>query len=179
MPLVQISAKSANLQQNLCNKPRGSGEEEIYGFPGFERHWSRFQRKASIGSKIYVINRVVPERRKLLEPNRRILYYWRRPEGFFTRILYYWRRTEGFFTIGADQKDSLLLAPNRRILYSWNRTEGFFTIGAEQKDSLLLEPNRRILYCWRRTEGLLIVGAEQKDSLLLEPNKRILYKDYL
>ena len=133
--------------------------------PGFGRHWSRFQRKASICSKIYVINRVVPERRKLLEPNRRILYYWRRPEGFFTRILYYWRRTEGFFTIGADQKDSLLLAPNRRILYSWNRTE----------DSLLWESNRRILYYWHRTAGFFTIGAEQKDSLLLEPNRRILY----
>ena len=39
----------------------------------------------------------------LLEPNRRILYYW--------------SRTEGFFTIGAEQKDSLLLEQNRRILY--------------------------------------------------------------
>ena len=105
-PLVLISAKNVNLQQNLCNKPRGSGEEEISDFSGFESHWSRFQRKAPICSKTYVINRVVPERRKLLEPNRRILYYWRRPEGFFTRILYYWRRTEGFFTIGAEQKDS-------------------------------------------------------------------------
>ena len=57
----------------------------------------------------------------LLAPNRRILYYW--------------SRTEGFFTIGADQKDSL---------------QGFFIIGAEQKDSLLLAPNRRILYCWRK-----------------------------
>ena len=38
MPLVQISAKSANLQQNLCNKPRGSGEGEIFGFPRFEGH---------------------------------------------------------------------------------------------------------------------------------------------
>ena len=37
-----------------------------------------------------------------------------------SRILYYWRRTEGFFTIGTEQKDSLLLV----------------TIGAEQKDSL-------------------------------------------
>ena len=36
--------------------------------------------------------------------------------------------------MGAEQKDSLLLAPNRRILYCWRRTEGFFTIGAEQKD---------------------------------------------
>ena len=42
------------------------------------------------------------------------------------------------------------------ILYSWNRTEGFFTIGAEQKDSLLVEPNRRILYCWRRAEEFIL-----------------------
>ena len=37
-PLVQISAKSANLQQNLCHKPRGSGEDEISEFSGFEGH---------------------------------------------------------------------------------------------------------------------------------------------
>ena len=47
-------------------------------------------------------------------------------------------RTEGFFTIGAEQKDSLLLEPNKRILY---------------KDSLLLAQNRRILYYWRRRGG--------------------------
>ena len=62
--MVQISAKSANLQQNLCNKPRGSGEGEICGFPRFEGHWLRVQRKASICSKNCVINRVVPEREK-------------------------------------------------------------------------------------------------------------------
>merc|ERR1712039_773715 len=109
----------SDLQQNLCNKPRGSGEEEIFELQ-----------------------------------NRRILYYW--------------RRTEGFLTVGAEQKDSLflepkrkdslLLAPNRRILDCWRRTEGFFTIGAEQTDSL---------------QGVFIIGAVQKDSLLLAPNRRI------
>ena len=29
---------------------------------------------------------------------------------------------------------------------NWVRREGFLTIGSEQKDSLLLDPNRRILY---------------------------------
>ena len=47
-------------------------------------------------------------------------------------------------TVGAEQKDSLFLEPNRRILYYRSRTEGFFTSGAEQKDSLLLAPSRRI-----------------------------------
>ena len=65
--MVQISAKSANLQQNLCNKPRGSGEGEICGFPRFEGHWFRFQRKASICSKTCVINRVVPEKGKFAD----------------------------------------------------------------------------------------------------------------
>ena len=59
--------RRANLQQNLGNKPRGSGGDEIYRFPGFEGHWSRFQRKAPICSKTCVINRVVPERRKSTE----------------------------------------------------------------------------------------------------------------
>ena len=66
-PLIQIAAKSTNSQHNLCNKPRGSGEGEICGFPGFEGHWSRFQRKAPICSKTCVINRVVPERGKFLD----------------------------------------------------------------------------------------------------------------
>ena len=79
----------------------------------------------------------------LLAPNRRILYCW--------------RRTEGFFIIGAEQKDSLLLAPNRRILYYWCRTEGFFIVGAEHKDSLVLAPNRRIFYCRRRKRGFCII----------------------
>ena len=55
-----------------------------------------------------------------------------------TRILYYWSRTEGFFIVGVEQKDSLLLEPNKRIL---------------DKDSLLLAQNRRILYYWRRRGG--------------------------
>ena len=62
--------------------------------------------------------------------------------------------------MGVEQKDSLLLEPNRRILYSWSRTEEFFTIGADQKDSL---------------QGIFTIGVKQKDSLLLEPNRRILY----
>ena len=57
-------SECANWQQNLCNKPYGSGDKEMSEFPGFEGHWSRFQRKASICSKTRVINRVVPERGK-------------------------------------------------------------------------------------------------------------------
>ena len=151
-PLVQISTKSANLQQNLCNKPRGSGGQKDSLLLELNK------RILYYGSRTNGFFTIGAEQKDslLLEPNRRILYYWRRPEGFFTRILYYWRRTEGFFTIGAEQKDSLLLAPNRRILYSWNRTEGFLTIGAAQKDSLLVEPNRRIIYCWRRAEEFIL-----------------------
>ena len=104
----------------------------------------------------------------MLAPNRRILYYWSRTNGFFTRIIYDWRSTEGFVTVGAEQKDSLVLAPNRRILYCWRRTEGFLSIGAEQKDSLLLAPKKRILYYWSRTVSEKFqrkAGIDQESSV--------------
>ena len=43
----QISGKSANLQQNLCHKPRGSGEEEISEFSKFEGHLVHISAKSA------------------------------------------------------------------------------------------------------------------------------------
>ena len=49
--MVQISVKSANLQQNLCNKPRGSGEGEICGFLRFEGHF--FSKSRNLQQNLY------------------------------------------------------------------------------------------------------------------------------
>merc|ERR1712039_431601 len=121
----------SDLQQNLCNKPRGSGEEEIFELQNRRilYYWRRTEGFLTVGAEQKDSLFLEPKRKDslLLEPNRRILYYWSRTNGFFTRIIYYWRSTEGFVTVGAEQKDSLVLAPNRRILYCW----------AEQKDSLV------------------------------------------
>ena len=41
-------SEGANWQQNLCNKPYGSGDKEMSEVPGFQGHCSRFQRKAPV-----------------------------------------------------------------------------------------------------------------------------------
>ena len=63
------------------------------------------------------------------------------------------------FTTASEQKESLLLHPNRRNLYYCIRTEGIFTIASEQKESLLLHPNRRNLYCCIRAEGIFTIQS--------------------